>query len=152
MTELEEAFRLRTHDYEKGRKKGNHSRGGAGDRGQAAACGIERARRLLPPGGVHPADERKARTLEDVSATSITRMVRGKLARLYAKRLRRVYARAATIIAAGIRGKLSRIYAKKIRTARYAANNIQRVTRGRQARAERYYVLEGTQPPTKGGC
>ena len=67
-------------------------------------------------------------------------MVRGKLARLYAKRLRRVYARAATIIAAGIRGKLSRIYAKKIRTARYAANNIQRVTRGRQARA-RYYVL-----------
>lgn len=139
--ELEEGFELRTHDYEKRQKERTQlKRNERVIEDKRRAVELERARRLLPPGGVHPADERKARTLEDISATSITRMVRGVEARFYAKRLRRVYARAATIIAAGIRGKISRIYAKKIRTARYAAWNIQRVTRGRQARA-RYYIL-----------
>ena len=66
--ELEEAFKLRTHDYEKGRKKGSPLKRSEREiEDKRRAVELERARRLLPPGGVHPADERKARTLEDVS-------------------------------------------------------------------------------------
>ncbi|KAH8058747.1 hypothetical protein JL722_5980 [Aureococcus anophagefferens] len=80
-------------------------------------------------------DERVAQTLEDNSATQLTRMVRGKLARLYALRLRRIYTRASTIIEAGCRGRLARVFARRERVMKRAAVNIQRISRGTMARA-----------------
>ena len=97
------------------------------------ALQLEKERRLLDASTVHDADEAAARTLEDDSAKNIQRVGRGKLARLYAVKLRKAYAKAATVINAGARGRFSRIRARFERFKKRGATIIQRHVRGKFA-------------------
>lgn len=82
-----------------------------------------------------PEDENVAAKLEDVSATAVQRIARGKAARLSVRRLRGVYARAATVIQGGARGMFVR--RRGMRTQSNAVVMIQRQMRAKLARLER---------------
>jgi hypothetical protein len=98
------------------------------DRKRAAV--LERKRRLLDESEVLPEDEENAVTLEDVSASAIQRIARGRAARHYAKALRDSYAHAATIIESAARGMFHRKIVRLMRRKLAAVMAIQCLMRG----------------------
>ena len=91
-----------------------------------------------------PEDEAVAATLEDVSATAIEKIARGRSARGYVKRLRGVYKRAATVIEGGARGMFGRRRVRRIRTEATAIIKMQRQMRAKIARMEYAKALKAS--------
>ena len=69
-------------------------------------------------------------SIEDISATKIQRLARGKLARSGVERRRKRYNFAATRIQAGYRGRVSRMDVKRRIRERDSATHMQRLVRG----------------------
>jgi hypothetical protein len=73
-------------------------------------------------------------SIEDISATKIQRLARGKLARSGVERRRKRYNFAATRIQAGYRGRVSRMDVKRRIRERDSATHMQRLVRGHLGR------------------
>ncbi|GMH87214.1 hypothetical protein TL16_g10785 [Triparma laevis f. inornata] len=97
---------------------------------------LERKRRMLDEDQVLPEDEEEAITLEDISATSIQRIARGRQARAFYKKYKMMCERAATLIQGGLRGMFDRKIVRERRREQWASTTIKRLYRGRMARLE----------------
>jgi len=102
---------------------------------------LERKRRKLDENTVLPEDEEEAITLEDVSATSIQRISRGRQARKFYRDYREICERASTILQGGARGMFDRKIVRERRLEQWASTTIKRLYRGRLARMEFQHLL-----------
>eukprot|EP00520_Triparma_pacifica_P008455 CAMPEP_0118666812 /NCGR_PEP_ID=MMETSP0785-20121206/19428_1 /TAXON_ID=91992 /ORGANISM="Bolidomonas pacifica, Strain CCMP 1866" /LENGTH=2849 /DNA_ID=CAMNT_0006561175 /DNA_START=172 /DNA_END=8724 /DNA_ORIENTATION=+ len=107
---------------------------------------LERKRRKLDENQILPEDEEEAITLEDISATSIQRISRGRQARAFYKKYKELCERSATIIQGGTRGMFDRKIVRERRKEQWAATTIKRLYRGKMARLEfKNLLLQRTQ-------
>ena len=102
------------------------------------ARALESKRRMLDrdENNVSLEDEVAAMTLEDLSITSIQRIVRGILARSYCRRMRIEYEKAAATIQGAARGLFDRRKIKHVRQIHLSATVFQRFFRGKRARIQ----------------
>ena len=103
---------------------------------------LERKRRMLDENQILPEDEEEAITLEDISATSIQRISRGRQARAFYKKYRELCERSATVIQGGTRGMFDRKIVRERRQEQWAATTIKRLYRGKMARLEFKSLLQ----------
>jgi len=102
---------------------------------------LERKRRMLDENQILPEDEEEAITLEDISATSIQRISRGRQARSFYRKYKELCERSATIIQGGTRGMFDRNIVRERRKEQWASTTIKRLYRGRMARMEFKHLL-----------